>query len=316
MKIDVNWSLQQVFLRGDVSQAGVLLAHRQGSIWGSSAHVEQHQPLCSPSAMAFPGTCTHLTTFTSSPQLKIKVDVCHFKLPLKAGSVATQGQAWWLCHIHVVSEAFLSPSLCLQSTASLATPKSFCSTTRCRTTARGSPSSLFLECSSQLPQVLWALSSPFPPQAHLQMSRSQGGFCSPFRWALSQSRLTQPIQNVQPFLQSLKFFTVPSGLLECALLSLCGQKLFLESVGRSDGITPSLPRIRHWSWPVLPGHRIPTLFSSVNHDLSCSISLVIRLCWTGGKGTGGLFLQPLSLVGAITQDADSLHCLLSRAHVH
>lgn len=95
--------------------------------------------------------------------------------------------------IHAVSEVFLLLSLCLQSTASLATLKSFYLTTRCQTTARGSPSSLFLECFSQLPQVRWVLSSP--PQAHLlgrffrllvkPMGWHDGIFISPSKdWAI------------------------------------------------------------------------------------------------------------------------------------
>lgn len=68
-------------------------------------------------------------------------------------------EGWWLRAAGgspaalEVPEVPLSPSMSPQSTASSATLKSWCSTTHCQTTARGSPSSLFLECFSQLPQV-------------------------------------------------------------------------------------------------------------------------------------------------------------------
>lgn len=81
--------------------------------------------------------------------------------------------------MRAVAEIFLFPSLCLQSTVLLATLKSFYLTTRCQTTARGSPSSLFLECFSQLPQVRWVLSSP--PQAHL-LGRFSRLLVKPMGW--------------------------------------------------------------------------------------------------------------------------------------
>lgn len=58
-----------------------------------------------------------------------------------------------------------------------------------------------------------------------------GGFLQPLSVSTQPEQTHAADSNVQPFLQSLKFFTVLSGLLEGALLSLCGQKLFLESVG-------------------------------------------------------------------------------------
>jgi len=90
-------------------------------------------------------------------KLTFTISNYHWKRPLLS-HMCREGlsQSEWALGsptIHAVSEVFLLLSLCLQSTASLATLKSFYLTTRCQTTARGSPSSLFLECFSQLPQV-------------------------------------------------------------------------------------------------------------------------------------------------------------------
>lgn len=48
---------------------------------------------------------------------------------------------------------------------------------------------------------------------------------------LGHSRLMLSIQNVQAFLQHLKFCTLLSSSRECALLPLCGQKLLVNSIG-------------------------------------------------------------------------------------
>jgi len=137
--------------------------------------------------------------------------------------------------VPVVSEVLLLPSMSLQRTASSVTPKSLCSTTRCRTTARGSPSSLFLECFSQLPQVhlsfvLLLFSSTVTSWRRAEAKGVPLG-CKVNGTILSCSRLVWLIQHVHAFLHHLKFCTCLSCSLECALLSLCGEKLLVNYTG-------------------------------------------------------------------------------------